>query len=218
DRDTLDALLTSPLQSHDILFAKWLGSLLSVRWVWLWLGTIWLIGMITRAMHPLVVPLYSIAWLVYASCLAGIGLWFSTLCRTSLRATMYTLATTALLGGGHYLLYMCCMPLGALRSLGYELSSILSALTPANVLYKLTANPREIGDDAFDLWTIAAYFGLFLWALLALALWTITRSRFRKITARMPYRRPDLRYSATQMVQGRLDQSAEPQEFSSRTA
>src|SRR5262249_42180913 len=29
DRETLDALLTSPLQSHDIIFAKWLGSLLS---------------------------------------------------------------------------------------------------------------------------------------------------------------------------------------------
>src|SRR5262249_28528346 len=32
DRDTLDPLLASPLYSNDILLAKWLGSVVSVRW------------------------------------------------------------------------------------------------------------------------------------------------------------------------------------------
>src|SRR5262249_39086416 len=35
DRRTLDELLTTPLSSFSILFAKWLGSVCSVRWAWL---------------------------------------------------------------------------------------------------------------------------------------------------------------------------------------
>ena len=40
-KDTMDALLTSPLSSEEILFGKWLGSILSVRWVGVWLLFIW---------------------------------------------------------------------------------------------------------------------------------------------------------------------------------
>src|SRR5262249_4016973 len=46
DRQTLDALYTTPLDSDSILFAKWLGSVLSVRWGWLWLGLIWGLGIV----------------------------------------------------------------------------------------------------------------------------------------------------------------------------
>ena len=59
DRETMDALLTSPLHSHDILFAKWLGSFLSVRWFWFWPGLIWAIGIVTEALHPLAIPMLS---------------------------------------------------------------------------------------------------------------------------------------------------------------
>src|SRR5207247_10732505 len=62
DRDTLDALLASPLHSNDILFAKWLGSLISVRWGWLWLGAIWAVGLITGAVHLAVIMLEVVAW------------------------------------------------------------------------------------------------------------------------------------------------------------
>src|SRR5205823_10268489 len=38
DRQTLDSLLTSPLEAGSILYGKWIGSIVSVRWGWLWLG------------------------------------------------------------------------------------------------------------------------------------------------------------------------------------
>src|SRR5207249_8423686 len=57
DRQTLESLLTTPLESDEILRAKWRGSLLSVRWGWLWLGLIWSVGLVTGSLHPLAVPL-----------------------------------------------------------------------------------------------------------------------------------------------------------------
>jgi ABC-type transport system involved in multi-copper enzyme maturation permease subunit len=191
DRETLDALLASPLQSHDIIFGKWLGSLLSVRWGWLWLWLIWGMAMAGGAMEPLAIPLFMITWLVYASCFAGVGLWFSIACRTSLRATLWTLSTVVLAGGGHLGLLMCCLPVNALRqTFGNELAGLQLAITPPMVLYWV-ANAGMNPND--DLVILISFFTLFLWALAALFLWTITRSRFRRITARMPYRRPELR-------------------------
>ena len=41
DRDTLDSLLTSPLTCEAMYFAKWWGSICSVRWGLLWLAALW---------------------------------------------------------------------------------------------------------------------------------------------------------------------------------
>ena len=213
DRETLDSLLTTPLQSHDILFGKWLGSLLSVRWISAWLGLIWIIALLTRAMHPLVVPLFLVAWLVYASFLAGVGIWFSTACRTSLRATFYTLAVCALLGGGHYLLYSCFIPVGPIRGLFGDFMGILSAFAPPRVLYGLTAAEYEFFQEGWGLWTILAYFALFFWALGALFIWTITRSRFRRMTSRISSRRPPQRAASASGGWGYVEESDSWQEL-----
>jgi ABC-type transport system involved in multi-copper enzyme maturation permease subunit len=193
ERDTLDALLAAPLRSHDILFGKWLGSLLSVRWVWLWLGAIWLVAIANGGLHPLAVPLSIIIWLVYASFLAGLGLWFSIVCRTSLRALFYTLGAAALLYGGSFLgawaLYYL-LPFAAVRWLASVLTGIQSSFTPPVVFYWVGASPRELNSVGSEMKILVSLFGLFLWALAALFLWTITRSRFRRITSRMSYRRP----------------------------
>jgi ABC-type Na+ efflux pump permease subunit len=193
DRDTLDALLTSPLDSHDILFAKWLGSWLSVRWAWLWLWLIWGIGLATGAMHPIGAVLSSIAWLTYASCLSGIGLWYSIACRTTLRATLLTLGTTIALCGGHWVLVICCLPFGFSR-MYFDLFALPTLLTPPAVFYLMAAPGLTIGESLeWEVTTMLAFFGLFLWALAALFLWSITRKRFRAMTSRLPYRRPELR-------------------------
>jgi len=195
DRDTLDALLTSPLQSHDIIFGKWLGSVLSVRWVWLWLGMFWIIGITTKALHPVTLGLFMIAWLVYASFFAGLGLWFSTTCRTSLRATLWTLATTIFVGGGHLALGMCCLPVGlgpGPGSLPTELLGIQAIFVPTWTFYLICASAESLNSqEGVTVQVIVAYFALFVWALGALFLWTVTRSVFRRITARMPYHRPE---------------------------
>jgi ABC-type transport system involved in multi-copper enzyme maturation permease subunit len=202
DRDTMDALLASPLQSHDILFGKWLGSLLSVRWAWLWLWLLWVVAICAGGLHPLSTILFGVAWLVYASVFAGIGLWFSTSCRTSMRATLCTLATTAMVGAGHLGIWFCCLPVGIFQ-MGGEFMGIQAALTPPAVLYWVSASLDELGDNSTgDVKIILCYFTLFLWALAGLFLWTITRSRFRRITSRMPYHRPDLRLDPSETLDG----------------
>jgi hypothetical protein len=203
DRDTLDGLLMSPLQSNDILFAKWLGSLISVRWGWVWLGAIWGIGWFSGAMHHAAILLSIAAWLVYASTLAGLGIWYSLACRTTLRATMCTLAITAFLGAGQWGLWMCCLPFGPAGtpfwyggnyngyfSLSADLGAGFSLLSPPAVLYRLSATASELHGSEWEMGTLAAYFGIFLWTIAAVFLWSLTRRRFRQMTARMPYRQP----------------------------
>jgi ABC-type transport system involved in multi-copper enzyme maturation permease subunit len=111
DRQTLDNLLTTPLSTNDILYAKWLGSILSLRWAWLWVGMIWLLGLVTGGMHPLTVPVVLGAWFVYAAFLASLGLWFSIWSRTTLRANIWTIGVTAGFAVGHWLAWTCCLPL-----------------------------------------------------------------------------------------------------------
>jgi ABC-type transport system involved in multi-copper enzyme maturation permease subunit len=103
ERQTWDSLLTTPLDSNDILYGKWLGSLLSVRWALLWLLLIWGVGVLSGGLYIYTVPCLLAAWFLYASCLGFLGLWFSMVCRTSLRATLWTLAVTVVIFSGSWL-------------------------------------------------------------------------------------------------------------------
>jgi ABC-type transport system involved in multi-copper enzyme maturation permease subunit len=110
DRQTFDALLTSPLGALGILLAKWLGNIASVRWGWVWLGTIYFVGLISSGLETLAIPLLLLAWFTYAGALSCIGIWYSIISRTTLRATLWTLLTAVGLGVGHWLIWMCFIP------------------------------------------------------------------------------------------------------------
>jgi ABC-type transport system involved in multi-copper enzyme maturation permease subunit len=103
ERHTLDSLLTTPLPLREILFAKWLGSILSVRRIWLALLAIWLACRGVSGMRGIALIACAGAWIVYAGCFAMLGLWFSVTCRSTRRATLWTLGTLTLLGLGHWL-------------------------------------------------------------------------------------------------------------------
>jgi ABC-type transport system involved in multi-copper enzyme maturation permease subunit len=92
-RQTLDGLLCTPLANREILWAKWLGSVLCGRKVWWFPLVIWLAALCTGGLDPLALPLLLLAWTVYAIFLASLGLWFSLVSRTTLRATAWTLLT-----------------------------------------------------------------------------------------------------------------------------
>lgn len=201
DRETLDGLLTSPLESHDILFSKWLGSLLSVRWAWLWLGLVWAFGFAAGGLHPLVVPMQMSAWLVYAACLSGLGLWFSTSSRTSLRATLNTLTVIGVVGASNWLLLFFCCPTGSQLHMGLE-----ATVTPPAILYALAITPMDIQSGQWDIEFVFAMFGLMLWALAAAFLWSVTRSRFRRLTSRMPRHVPAYYEMATSEYARRIGQ------------
>src|SRR5262249_38278609 len=94
DQQTIDGLLSTPMDGAAILVGKWLGCIASVRWAWVWLGLVWFCGIVTGGLHVASVPLVIGAWLVYASFFACVGMWFSLVCRTTTRATLWTLLTT----------------------------------------------------------------------------------------------------------------------------
>jgi ABC-type transport system involved in multi-copper enzyme maturation permease subunit len=87
EKATLDALLTTPMPRSQILFGKWLGNILALRWTaLLWLGTIWLIGLATGGLHLLGLIALVVVLTVYAATCSAIGLAASAVARSSMRA------------------------------------------------------------------------------------------------------------------------------------
>jgi ABC-type transport system involved in multi-copper enzyme maturation permease subunit len=106
ERQTLDSLLGSPLAADEILWGKWLGSVLCGRKIWWYLAAVWLAAVLSSGLHPLAVPLLAAAWAVYAIFLASLGLWFSLVCRTTLRASIWTVVSALGMCLGPWLLVL----------------------------------------------------------------------------------------------------------------
>lgn len=206
DRQTLDGLLTTPLDSDTILFSKWLGAIVSVRRGWLWLGAIWGLGVATGALHVLALPLLVVTWFVYAGFLAALGLWFSVASRSTLRATIATLVSAVGAGVGHWLLDMCCVPLvllgpgqGGLADVLEWLAKFQVGLTPPLAHgYLLSFTENEFEGNAYrpqEGWEMVAFaiLGAVVWSGLAAVLWAGTSARFRELSNRGPHERPRLR-------------------------
>ncbi len=102
EQDTLDSLLASPLDTRDVLRAKWLGSLWSMRWGALWLAIVWLVGIVMGGLNLVTLPWLVLAWLVYAGFFASLGLWFSVRTNKTLTAMVWTLGGTAALSLGQF--------------------------------------------------------------------------------------------------------------------
>lgn len=207
DRQTWDSLMTSPLDSNTILFAKWLGSILSVRWGWLWLGGIGLLGLASTGVHPLAAPLLLAAWFIYAAFLAALGTWFSTVSRSTLRATLWTLVTAIGVAFGHWLIWACCIPLlwvgqgpgsrGMEDLLEWVAKFQAFGLTPPATLGFLAFHGREFnyhryggGNEAIEM-LICAVIGLGVYAGATAFLWGATSARLRLLTNRTPHVYPE---------------------------
>ncbi len=192
DRQTLDGLLTSPLDSNEILHGKWIGSILSVRWGWVWLGLIWGVAIVTGGMHFLALPLLIIAWFVFAGFLAALGLWYSVVSRTTLRANLWTLVAALVLSFGHWLPWItCCLPFqmaGGGDGLAHMAMFQSTALTPPFTLGWLAFHGEEFRETASEPAEMTAFaiIGLCIWAAAAGALLSITNDRFRQLTNRVP--------------------------------
>jgi ABC-type transport system involved in multi-copper enzyme maturation permease subunit len=195
DRQTMDSLLTSPLDSTTMLVGKWLGSVLSLRWGWVWLGLIWLVGLATGGLHILALPLLPIAWLIYAGFLAVLGLWFSITCRTTMRANLWTLVTIGGITVGQWLPWMFCAFLWVARGPGREVEHVLNfqlwGLTPPFTLGLLAFHGCEFENGRGETMEFAmdSIVGLCLYMLAAWGLWVLTCARFRVHTGRIPFRR-----------------------------
>lgn len=210
DRQTYDSLLTSPLEGHTILFAKWLGSILSVRWLWLWPGAIWAIGIVTSGLQVLAVPLLMTAWFVYAGFAAALGMWFSLVSRTSLRATVWTLLSAVVLSVGHWFLMMMCayVPLQSLDGTGmtnaarWVLEFHVFGLTPPATFCALALQGWEFQDQwlalsAADAWRYIWFslVGILCWAVATAILWRALNARFVVLAHRLPFIRPEVEFA-----------------------
>ena len=195
DRQTLDSLLTTPLDSTPILVGKWLGAVLSVRLTWIWLALIWGVGLATGGLHWLALPLLGLAWAVFAGFEATIGLWYSLLSKTSLRATVATLLTTVAAALGHWLPWMCCVVVPGLAGSGLEyVAKVQGGLTPPAVLFSLAFYGGELsGYDGRGWLEMIGFslFGVFAWGVATVLLWSGLTLRFRALTLREEFVRPE---------------------------
>ncbi len=201
DKKTFDELLTTPLDAPSILFAKWMGAISSVRLAWLWLGSIWLMGAVTDGLQIAAVPLLIFAWLVYAGVFACVGMWFSLVCRTTLRATVWTLLSTIGLAAGHWLVSsMCCfMPIAMMANTsGRDVEYIAKfefGQTPPLVLVLLAfrgeeMSGRRVWDESLELLGFSVL-GLGTWIVFGLVLAGIVSHRFQEMTLRQDARLPE---------------------------
>jgi ABC-type transport system involved in multi-copper enzyme maturation permease subunit len=201
DRQTLDNLLTTPLNRDVILYTKWLAALLSVRWTWLWLGLIWIVGLVSGGLSFYALPLLVWGWIVYALFAANLGLWFSTRPGTTLRATMATLLTLLLVGFGHWLLMGCYLPF-FLFSVGrrddfpeWLLIFQKYGLTPPLTLRALAFQMDDLRKSA-TIGTVrmseslgmlvGSLAGLICYGVAASILWKMASSRFRTLGVAQP--------------------------------
>ncbi|HEV3116867.1 MAG TPA: ABC transporter permease subunit [Gemmataceae bacterium] len=184
DRQTLDGLLATPLEARAILFAKWLGSIVSVRLGWLWVGLIWVLGWLMGVWYGWVIGVLVLAWLVYAAFLAAIGLWFSLVSRTSSRATIYTLGTA---------LVMALLFLAPIHTLFFDddpatqawarpLYQFQRGLSPPTALGYLLPYPRERPTGwPTSVWDFqTALWGLLIWTAATVFVWLRLNKSFRK--------------------------------------
>jgi ABC-type transport system involved in multi-copper enzyme maturation permease subunit len=204
DRQTLDGLLTTPLTTQDILYGKWVGSVLTVRWGWLWLGAIYGLGLLTCGVNVIAVPLVLVTWFAYAGFVAALGLWFSTICQSSLRAVVWTVFSILGLWGGHWLIWMCCVPImmmsRGMNGRGSEdvfLTLVLFqtfSLTPPLGLGFLAFQGEEFTRSGFDnhhwffVALFCALFGMVVWGGMGIAIWNATVQRFSALMGRTPYK------------------------------
>lgn len=193
DRQTMDDLLSTPLESTEILAAKFVGALCSIRLGLVWLVGIYVIALITGGLHLFAFPLVLTAWLVFASAAALIGLGYSMACHTTLRATVFTVLTCVGLGVGHWLIWFCCGPIlffsGSSGDGAMYLVKFQAGVTPPVVLFFLGFSGEELRSDGAgrDMAELLAFsiFGLFLWTLAALFFWNgVLVPRFRALTGR----------------------------------
>jgi ABC-type transport system involved in multi-copper enzyme maturation permease subunit len=200
DRQTFDGLLTTPLSAGAILGGKWLGSVTSVRWGWLWLGIIWGTGVCVDGIAWRALVLLVVAWWIYAAVLGVLGLWFSLVSRSSLRATVLTLFTT--LGVGvSYLLSLSLLPgsgyLFPVDSFQERFHRLLQGVSPLLSLAELLPftdgnsriTPQAMNKAGWEPPT--AMLGLVIWIAGGVVLWLVLLHRFRRVTARQAVRRPE---------------------------
>jgi ABC-type Na+ efflux pump permease subunit len=190
DRDTLSSLMTTPLSTREIMTAKWLGALWSVRgFIW-WLAAVWLLAAIVGGVNPMAVLFHACAWIAPAMCFASIGLWFSATASTTLRATAWTIVAVIFAGGGHWLCTgMCCYaPMSIMFPRADDIEWLLEAQLGVTPPFIFGWDPfrkfSELELGRHSVMPGMAIAGLIVWCLAAKLIWSFAHERFERLTHR----------------------------------
>lgn len=185
EQQTLATLLTTPLDSVEILFGKWFSGIWAVSPLIVILLLIWGMGVMTGGIHPASLPLLLAAYLVYACCLSTLGLYLSMMSRTTLRATLFTLLTSLVLVLGPGLLMRAIdgrPPSGrGVWDVPAWSDLILEyGFTPPLTLWTLAFNGDSVHDDPYTMLRIvSALIGLLAYVLVTVGMWASMLYRFR---------------------------------------
>lgn len=176
DQQTLDALITTQLDSDSVLAAKLLGSVLSVRPALFWLGAILLLGCLTGGVHAGALVLTLASWIVYAFCFAVLGLLCSLRCASSSRAAVAAVLLSIGLAAGHWLIWICLGPLLLVArspsSFVDFLAKLEYAMSPPAILavFMFPSQERFTSSNYHELLGYGM-FGVVVWGLAAAVCW-----------------------------------------------
>jgi ABC-type transport system involved in multi-copper enzyme maturation permease subunit len=187
ERRTLDNLLMLPVGIDAILFAKWLGSILSVSRLWWLLVPIWIAGIVTGGLSVFALPFLAAAMLVYASFVASLGLWFSVVSGSTMRASLFALLVAVVfLAVPGALATQSSFSLYLLAEHPFQMwESLLTAygFSPLDTLEVLTFREADLLSKGSELLAfariLAAVTGLHFYMAATALLWLMTRARLR---------------------------------------
>jgi ABC-type transport system involved in multi-copper enzyme maturation permease subunit len=181
EKQTLDTLLTTPLSTMEVLHGKWLGSILAFgRGALLWLGALWMLGLATGGLSAAGLVMSMLVLAVFTTVCSSIGLWASTIARSSVRAHMTALGTVALLALGHWIV----SPVFALSNAaeGYVKFAAVSLTPPVTIVFAAFSEPEMthgLGSDGAA-WVGLAFVGLFIWSGVGALFYRLAYSSFRE--------------------------------------
>jgi hypothetical protein len=136
----------------------------------------------------------AIAWIIYAAFAVTLGLWFSTVCRSSVQATVLTILGLVGLHVGHWLVWMCGPALVMDNKTMQHVLMAHAGLTPPFVMGFLPMSWEEVRSttqfaardrEALEIagWCLG---GLLMWSAATVVLYCLTLLRFRIMTHRNP--------------------------------
>jgi ABC-2 type transport system permease protein len=173
ERQTLDTLLVTPLERREILYGKWLGSIVAVRWPLGFLAGAYGLAALAGGMHWTAWPLLVTSWFVYAGFLASLGLFLSSVCSSTLRATLLTVLVTLGLG------FTPANASGYSSPAGRFLTQIQRfGLSPPRTMMTLAFNGKDPKEDLGEIQ--AALIGVLIYAAAAIVLWEFSLARLNQ--------------------------------------
>ena len=170
ERQTLDALLTLPMSSTELLWAKIVGNA-KRQWIWLLpFGFCWLVLLLSSGWNPLGGLLMLIALAVHLTFFAMLALFLSVFCRTSVAAYV-SLAVILML------LLIGTVIAGMMLPMPSNYERFLRGMNP--ILCWMTVSRVWSGDGSFDdAMGVAGY--LTLYVKTAVMLWLLSWWKFSR--------------------------------------